>query len=213
MTSLNWKRTIEQIALRNRSYRILGFTSVATGAGVSLVCRLTAKALTDCGCRVLLVDLSEAAPADTVTPPPAAVTFRGAIVTSPNGFDILSFVGDEFGKAPRMAELREFLLRDVADYDNIVLDMPAVLANDGDRLSAVRVSAICDAVLLVCALGKDKLADISEVFGLIKGGGSALAGLVSNEIFSPEPASASLRRFAKKFKWRAGTGERSGSPA
>lgn len=214
MTSLSWKRTVEQIALRNRNHRILGITSVATGAGVTLISRLTAKALADSGCRTLVVDLSQAVPADSAEAAPTAATFRNAIAKTQHGFDVLSFGGEDGGRAPRMVDLHEYLLRDAADYDNVILDVPAVLGNDTGRLSAVTVSAICNATLLVCALGKDKQADVSEVAGLLRGSGSALAGVVSNESFIQDSsAAAAFQRLAMRLRWRASAREQSGSPA
>ena len=213
MTSLNWQRTVEQIALRNRRYRILGLTSVASGAGVSLISRLTAKALAESGCRTLLVDLSQAVLAEGNAKAGAMTNIAGAIANSPNGFDILSFSSDDGRKIPRMVDLRDFLRTDIAGYDNVVLDMPAVLDNDGEKVSAVSISAICDAMLLVCALGKDRRTDIDEVVNLIKGGGTQLVGVISNEGFNMDTFSAALRRWTRIFKRRSQTAEPSGSTA
>ncbi len=213
MTSLNWQRTVEQIALRNRRYRILGLTSVASGAGVSLISRLTAKALAESGCRTLLVDLSQAVLAEGNAKAGAMTNIAGAIANSPNGFDILSFSSDDGRKIPRMVDLRDFLRTDIAGYDNVVLDMPAVLDNDGEKVSAVSISAICDAMLLVCALGKDRRTDIDEVVNLIKGGGTRLVGVISNEGFNKDTFSAALRRWTRIFKRRSQTAAPSGSTA
>ena len=213
MTSLNWQRTVEQIALRNRRYRILGFTSVASDAGVSLISRLTAKALSESGCRTLLVDLSQAVLAEGNAKAGTMSNIAGAITNSANGFDILSFSGDDGRKIPRMVDLRDFLRTEVAGYDNVVLDMPAVLDNDGEKLSAVSISAICDAMLLVCALGKDSRVEIDEVVNLIKGGGTQLVGVVSNEGFNTDTVYAALRRWSRIFKRRSPTAEPSGSTA
>ena len=213
MTSLNWQRTVEQIALRNRRYRILGFTSVASDAGVSLISRLTAKALSESGCRTLLVDLSQAVLAEGNAKAGTMSNIAGAITNSANGFDILSFSGDDGRKIPRMVDLRDFLRTEVAGYDNVVLDMPAVLDNDGEKLSAVSISAICDAMLLVCALGKDSRVEIDEAVNLIKGGGTQLVGVVSNEGFNKDTVNAALRRWSRIFKRRSPTAEPSGSTA
>lgn len=213
MTSLNWQRTVEQIALRNRRYRILGFTSVASDAGVSLISRLTAKALAESGCRTLFVDLSQAVLAEGNAKAGAMSNIAAAITSSANGFDILSFSGDDGRKIPRMVDLRDFLRTEVAGYDNVVLDMPAVLDNDGEKLSAVSISAICDAMLLVCALGKDRRVEIDEAVNLIKGGGTQLVGIVSNEGFNTDTVYAALRRLSRIFKRRSPTAEPSGSTA
>lgn len=213
MTSLNWQRTVEQIALRNRRYRILGFTSVASDAGVSLISRLTAKALAESGCRTLFVDLSQAVLAEGNGKAGAMSNTAAAITNSANGFDILSFSGDDGRKIPRMVDLRDFLRTEVAGYDNVVLDMPAVLDNDGEKLSAVSISAICDAMLLVCALGKDRRVEIDEAVNLIKGGGTQLVGIVSNEGFNTDTVYAALRRLSRIFKRRSPTAEPSGSTA
>lgn len=196
MLDLGWQRTLEQVALRNRRYRLLGFTSLARSAGVSLVSRLIAKALAGSGCKTLLVDLSDAATADWDGKPVSSTAFRNAIVTTTHGFDLLSGTTEECARHfSNVTALRDFLQRDIPEYDNVVLDMPSILDNDGRWLSTVSTSAICNAMFLVCVVGKDRKSDIAEVAGLLKGAGTTLAGVISNEGVHRDPLPAILTRF------------------
>lgn len=184
MSSQNWKRSIEQIALTNARHRVLGLTSARRKSGVSLMCRLIARTLASSGTKTLLVDMSAPNPtaADADGMPLTAGALRGCIVPTAYQFDLLSGVENEEQRAfANLPRLRELLLNDLSDYQHVVLDLPPMLESDIGVFNKLAAAALCDRLLLVCAIGKDKQAEITEVAGLLRGAGVALSGIISNE--------------------------------
>lgn len=187
MSLLGWQRSIEQIILTstNARNRVLGLTSVRRGAGVSLVCRHLAKTVGVGGSKALLVDMSEPPESPPINSERqwSVAAIRERIVPSVHGYDLLAGHAGEgdyglFGNLPR---LREMLASEFLDYDRIIVDIPAILDAAETGFNAVAAAAICDRLLLVCAVGTDKRAELSEAVSLLKGAGVAISGVISNE--------------------------------
>ena len=183
MTIANWQRSIEQIALRNRRYRILGLTSARRGAGVSVISRLLARTLATSGSNTILVDLSHpqggAAPEISAAP---VGSLRAFITPSAHGFDLLAGTTPEVHRAAtNLLALRELLMHDLSKYQHIILDFPPILDDDQTGFSTVLAATICDGLLLVGAVGKDKRAELVEALSLLRSSGTTISGVVSNE--------------------------------
>jgi Mrp family chromosome partitioning ATPase len=185
MSASNWKRSISHIALANKGFRLIGFTGVSRGAGVSTISRRVACSMADSGEKVLVVSVSEiqgrtvrAAGGDAA----AAGALRAEIVPSVHGYDLLSGpTSDTLLAALGAVQFRENLDGDLAEYSRVVLDLPPICDESGDSVGSTSFAAICDRVLLVCLLGVDRKAEIAEASAILNGAGAPLSGVVSNE--------------------------------
>lgn len=191
MSILNWQRSVEQIVVANKGFRVLGFTSVRRGAGVSLISAHVAKTMSVNGMKTLVIALSEAhhghawVSSDKPVSPSA---LRAAIVPSKYGYDLLAG-SDAEGRpiASNIVQLRQLLDVEFSDYSRIIIDMPPISHVATDGLSTVAVSVICDRMLLVCAIGSDRKSEVSEAVSLLHSAGASLSGIVSNEFNRVDP--------------------------
>lgn len=178
MSPLSWQRSIEQIVLSGtgRSDRVIGLTSVHSGAGVSLICRHIARTIASSGRSALLIDMSKPQPISN----PA---IREDIATTPYGCDVLAGLAEDGSRAlfDDLPRLREMLTTDFAGYDRIVIDMAPIFDNTDTGFNSVAAAAVCDRLFLVCAVGTDSRAEIASAVSLLKGAGVPLSGLISNE--------------------------------
>lgn len=207
MTLLNWQRSIEQIVVANKSYRLLGFTSVHRGAGVSLICRHVAQTMAVNGMKTLIITLSDAhaSPSWTTSDKPVASgALRSTIVPSRHGYDVLPGCDSE-GRpvAPNIVQLRHVLDTELADYNRIILDLPPISSVAEDGLSTVAVSVVCDRTLLVCAIGSDRKGEVAEALALLRGAGATVTGIVSNELQRAQSWRSIFSIFSKRAKRRA----------
>jgi Mrp family chromosome partitioning ATPase len=207
MTLVNWQRSIEQIMLSSTDSktRVLGLTSVRRGAGLSLVCRQLARTVAAAEFKTLLVDMSKprGGVAVDTTRSPAPTEVRTSIVPSGDGYDVLrGRAGDEwrslFGSLPR---LRETLGTDLEDYTRIVLDMPPIIDDLDTGINSIALAAICDRLLLVCAVGRDTRSELSKSVALLRGAGITLSGIVSNEQLQVDPR-AEFGQLASAWRFR-----------
>lgn len=187
MTLLNWQRSIEHIVVANKGCRVVGLTSVRSGAGVSHIGRGMAKSIAETGARTLVIMLSQMSSAGSDQPAPAG-ELRASIVPSVHGYDIFSG-NDSDGRpiALNARELRQALENELAEYDRIILDLPAICEDAGNGLRAVSVAPICDRVLLVCLVGSDRSTEIAEAAALLRGAGAVVSGVIANEYKRVDP--------------------------
>lgn len=185
MNQPNWQRSIEQIVLTatNQRNRVLGLTSLNRGAGVSMICRHLARTFASSGNSALLIDMSWAQATSGIAVAASSAMFRETIVSSGHGYDVLSVGGEGAGSAVfgNLPRFREMLRTDFADYDRFVIDMPPILETAEAGFSTVAAAAMCDRLMLVCAVGVDKRSEVSSVVSMLKGAGVALSGIISNE--------------------------------
>lgn len=202
MTLLNWQRSVEQIVVANKNCRLLGFTSVHRGAGVSLISRKVAKTMAANGMSTLIIAMSEM-PANPQSrssdKPVAAGALRAYIVPATHGYDLLPGC-DVDGRpiASNVVQLRQVLDAEFADYDHIILDLPPISHVAADGLSTVAISVICDRTLLVCAIGTDRSGEVAEAVSLLRSAGATVSGIVANEFKRAETWQSILKRFSKR---------------
>lgn len=209
MTLLNWQRSIEQIVVANKGARVLGFTSIHSGAGVSLICRRVAKTMSVNGMKTLIISISDT-PAFAVHSPadrPAAGAISAAIVPSIHGYDCLP--GNDIDGRPfasNVIQLRQMIDGELSGYQRIILDLPPISHDASDGLSSVGISAICDRTLLVCVVGTDRRTELSEAVALLRGAGARIAGIVSNEYKRVDPWQSLLQMFSRRRSKRGRSG-------
>ena len=203
MTLLNWQRCIEQIVLANQQEKILGLTSARRGAGVSQISRLTAMTIATTGAKTLLVNMSE--PGSLVVrydnTSPMAKDLREHIVSTEHGYDLLAGRHDVVRLAfARLPRLREMLLNEFTDYKHVVIDLPPILEALGGGFNTITAAAICDRLLLVCALGRERRSEVVGVVSLLRSSGIALSGVVSNEHSRPNPRKQRAQENAQRMR-------------
>ncbi|MGI9424905.1 MAG: hypothetical protein ACR2PA_17035 [Hyphomicrobiaceae bacterium] len=187
MSRVNWQRTIDQILLTGTGGddRILGLTSVRRVSGVSLVSRYLARTLAADQLQVLLLDLSEAKSALSmdVDGPPDLGSIGEQIVASGQGYDLLVGGSSEpdHGALVGLPRLRGLLRTEFANYARIVIDMPPVLDESALGVNSIAASAMCDRLLLVTRIGRDKRAELTEVLSLLRGAGVRPSALLANK--------------------------------
>ncbi len=200
MTLLNWQRSIEQIVFANKGSRVLGFTSIHRGAGVSLICRRVAKVMSMNGMKTLVISVSGAPTFGAATEKslsPGALSL--AIVPSMHGYDCLPS-NDVDGRplASNVTQLRQLIDGELSGYARIVLDLPPISHTTSSGLSSVGISAICDRTLLVCMIGRDRRTELTEALSLLRGAGAWIAGIVSNEYQHVDPWQNLLQMFSRR---------------
>lgn len=186
MSQLNWKRSVGQIVMANKGRRLLGFTAVRRGAGVTTISRRVASTMAAGGEKTLMVCVSElygrAARNGADNNPAGAGALRAEIVPSAHGYDILNGTdGDALMATYSAVQLRDVLDNELAEYARIVLDLPPVCDDASDSISSASFATVCDGVVLVCLLGTDRRSEIAETAAILNSSGAKLAGIVSNE--------------------------------
>ena len=187
MKSMNWQRSIDQIMLTGAGgeNRILGLTSIRRGAGVSLISRALARTVACAGMKVLLVDLSEATGVvsreEVGGDLPCNV--RDLIEPSEFGFDVLVGHSDETHEKAlcNLPRLQRAFASELTDYACVVVDLPPVLNEEELGVNSVAAGAMCDRLLLVTRIGKDKRREMTDVVSLFAGAGVHPSALLANE--------------------------------
>ena len=187
MSRINWQQTIDQIILTGSSGddRVLGLTSLRRESGVSLICRNIARTLAANRLPVLLIDLSNAdsSASHDINNSPNLDSVGEYNVARGQGYDVLTTASaGETGHAhvPDLPELQELLRSKFVDYARIVIDLPPVLYESASSVNSVAAGAICDRLLLVTRVGRDKRAELAEVLSLFRDAGIRPSGLLAN---------------------------------
>ena len=187
MSRLSWQRTIDQIILTGSTGndRILGLTSLRRESGVSLISRYIARTLATDRQQVLLLDLSNAqsSVSTDLSQTRNLDLLRRYIVSSGQAYDVLTAQAEEpaHGALVEPPGLRELLQVTLADYARVVIDLPPVLYESALGVNSVAASAICDRLMLVTRIGRDKRGELTEVVSMMNGAGIQPSSLLANE--------------------------------
>jgi Mrp family chromosome partitioning ATPase len=175
-----------EVTLRDRSPRIVMFTSPQGGEGTTTVAMQFAQLLArDGALRPLLVDVHVNRPAFTVEPGSRAVVAAAQLLDAPAGGEtvptenlLVAPVPEEHRRSGlySTAALRQMLDQSAAGFDWIVLDGPPVL----DSPDAVAIGAIADGVVLVVQAGRSKRPVLSRAADLLRKAGAHVLGSVLN---------------------------------
>jgi Mrp family chromosome partitioning ATPase len=183
----NWSRAAEQMMLSilESKARVLAVTSAIPAAGVSTVAGGLAGAFARSGRKTLLIELT-GTPASGVLPvdwapgePLAADAVRpvsehlSRLSVTPTPANRALFSNVEF--------FQKTFQRDLASYAHIILDLPAVLETDTDRVSPVAAARAADAVVIVGLTGLTNRAELAEATQALRQAGANVAGLVLND--------------------------------
>jgi polysaccharide biosynthesis transport protein len=184
----DWSRSAEQMMLSilESKARVLAVTSAIPAAGVSTVANGLANAFARSGRKSLLIDLTGTTTAGGMPPVDWAPG-------EPLGTDAIHRVSDNLSRlsvAPTPANRALFgnveffqktFQRDLASYAHIILDLPAVLETDVDRVSPVAAARAADAVVIVGLTGLTNRAELAEATQALRQVGANVAGLVLND--------------------------------
>lgn len=185
------QRAVEQIVLaaNHSNIRVLGILAADRGAGVSTLCQQIARTWAQAGHKALLVDLT--------TQAPAAGTKRAVwrpdkcpselIEQHRDGYSVIHAPPAESrGRFNNSDELRKLLVEDLAGFERVVLDLPAVLNSEPEQINPVAVARACDAVILVCVTGRTTQDQIKRTMSALSLAGVQLGGTVLNDVEEPD---------------------------
>ena len=183
----DWSRTAEQIMLSTveNNIRILAITSPAGRTGVSTVAQGLAAAFAQSGRKTVLIDLSATARhnAKAVAWSPDE-PLRPELIHSGN--DNLAVLAAAPPPAARplfnnVAGLQTAFRRDFAQYETIIIDLPAVGAETTDAVNPIAVARAADAVFIVAPTGATARGDLTAVASQLRQVGAPLAGVIMND--------------------------------
>jgi hypothetical protein len=163
-------RPMERIvhaAIRNQS-RVIGFSGLRARSGTSTLAGIAATLMHRAGINVLLVDLTRPVQdglGSTWTP--GGSDASRAVARGERDINMLvawptprtQFLFNNF------EQLEETFAIELADFDRIIVDLPALDGSGSDRISAVAGAAACDELILVVPRGRvtaDEAASAAE---------------------------------------------------
>src|SRR5829696_5691471 len=155
----SWVRPVEQIVLSSvqKGHRIIGFTAPEGSSGVSTLATATAEVCAHSGFRTLLVDFTFRAAENAIRSGwlPGATPPNQSICHGARGFDYIDVQPNSFNQFAfnNVAALRKDL-DELIEYEKIVIDLPPANEVSSKGINPAAAAAGCDAVFLVCALGR-----------------------------------------------------------
>lgn len=181
-----WQSAVEQVVVpaTTNGARILGFTSPASGAGVTSFARAVAETLARSGADVLYVDLASPLRRNGPVPPRAAnsQTWKEPVTERACRFQIVAPANlDARFYCNNVRWLRGELTRMLRTYSNIVVDVAPLLADDTDRVNALAAATACDAVVMVCTRAQLTQQDLLRALQMTDSTEANLIGTVFNE--------------------------------
>ena len=205
----DWSRTAEQLMLSTieGKIRVLAITSPIAWAGTSTVAAGLAEAFARAKRKTLLINLSA---------PVSAQDFGGdwapgrplppdAIKVGNDGMATLSIAATplnraEFGNVERLVK---FFQHDLASYDTIILDLPAIGDASRDTINPVAAARAADAIFLVGLTGLTLRAEMAETVQKLRQVGANVTGVILNDQFcatlGEEIADVSYTRLGRRF--------------
>lgn len=202
-----WTQQIERIALATfqRGKRVVGVTSPQPISGVSSVAGQLARVASLTGAKTLLIDLTHDVEAKTYRSAwlPGQGGAGQAAVRDADGYDRLVARFDASTRLlfNNVTLMRQTLVEDLAPYQAIVVDAPAVPTTRSDRINGAAALAACDAAILVCMSGQLNRGELDAARDALANAQVALLGLVLNDKINPK-LGTELAREARRLKRR-----------
>jgi polysaccharide biosynthesis transport protein len=205
----DWSRTAEQIMLSTSEskIRVLAITSALPAAGVSTVASGVAEAFARSGRKTLLLDLTSQI--DGRGPQgawvPGEPVPQESIKLLADGLAHLTVVATTGTRAlfSNVELLQKVFQRDLAGYSTIIVDLPAVLDDDNERLNPIAAARAADAVVLVGLTGLTNRAELADATQKLRQVGANLTGMVLNDQYcatlGEEIADVSYNRLGRTF--------------
>ena len=188
MSHLKWQRSIEQIVLTSAGdgQRVVGLAALHPNSGVSRVAHDVARMLSSAGRNTLRLDAS--ARIHTRSEPSAWTPKAGSmlpfIAKTADGYDVLriSVQGSDPGSGTLLA-FEDRLSNEFAGYEKIVVDLANLIDPPAEAVNPLAVARVCDSLVLVCAVGRDRQQDLLSATGSLAGVGAKFTGFIANEHF------------------------------
>ncbi len=205
----HWSRTAEQLMLSTveSKIRVVAVTSPVGGAGTSTVAMGLAQAFAQAKRQALLIDFSAPARED------AEVTDWAlgkplppdAIKVGSDGLARLDAAVTPSNRAVfgNIDLLVKFFQHDLAAYDSIILDLPAIDGASQTAINPVAAARAADAVFLVGLTGLTLRSEMIEAVQKLRQVGANVTGVVLNDQFcatlGEEIADVSYTRLGRHF--------------
>lgn len=185
----NWARPAEQVLLAaaESKARTIGIIGPEARSGVSAFAHCLAEASALSGTKTLLVDLSQ----------PVLTHARGGwsiedgtsqiIKTLPEKYSVLDVrptVETRAGFNNRAA-LETLLNEELKAYDQIILDLPALLHKKQDFVNPQAAARACDLVMLLCVPGRLMQGNLNSAMVALEASGAKLGGVILNDEHNP----------------------------
>ena len=179
-----WTHSAEQIAISQtiQGRRVLGITSPTRESSVSTLARMIAEAMGRSRFRALLVLLNVGENSVPTVRDPSE-PWHAVTRDADDSIDILTAnVTPETRHIFNNSEwLQAFFAEKLRTYSNLVLDLPAIVDEESNRLNPLVPASVCDSVILVCATGAVTRAELDQSLKLLKSAEANVIGLVVNE--------------------------------
>lgn len=184
-----WSRPVEQVLLaaEERKARTLGIVSPEPQAGVSALSRCLAETSARAGKKTLLLDLSQRVLTNAKGGWRIGDGTAQIIKSLPERYDVMDVrptieSRSAFNNAGAM---RQLLNEDLQPYEQVILDLPAVLHGKQDFVNPMAAARACDLVMLLCVPGKTSSGNLDQALSAFETGGVSLGGLVLNDDTNP----------------------------
>ena len=181
----SWRQPAEQINLflDHQRTRVAGITSPLRGSGVSTLAARLSAARAASGVKTLLLDLNGSGPdgSKICWSPADPATFLPA--RSNDGYDVVVGCSGQRSLFNNVATLRQTFGVQLAGYEQIIVDLPALSATD--TINPAAVAAACDGVLIVCVTGRSSAAVLRAAIAKLDAAGASVSGTVLNDAETP----------------------------
>ena len=181
-----WLRPIEHMVLASaRDRRIIGITAPHAAAGVSTVSSAFAEMSARWGAKTLLVDLSQVISdaGDGQRWAPGLSDPRLFLETSERSYDVLQAIPTSatLGAFNSARHFRGSLVKELAEYSAIILDLPSILDFSLETVNPLVASVACDGIIIVCVKGRTTTDHLKQTVEAIKIAGGPIVGTVLND--------------------------------
>jgi Mrp family chromosome partitioning ATPase len=204
----DWSRTAEQLMLSTieSKIRVVAITSPVGGAGTSTVAIGLAQAFAQAKRKTLLIDFSTSAQDDVTGDwAPGKPLPPDAIKVGSGGLAVLTAAVTPSNRAVfgNIDLLAKFFQHDLASYDSIILDLPAIDAASQTAINPVAAARAADAVFLVGLTGLTLRGEMTDAMQKLRQVGANVTGVVLNDQFcatlGEEIADVSYTRLGRHF--------------
>ncbi len=183
----DWSRAAEQLMLSTveSKIRVVAITGPVGGAGISTVASSLAKAFARSRRKTLLIDLSVPTKDEGFAAAwsPGDPLPNDAVKVGHDGLHLLTVAPTSANRAlfSNVDILAKWFAQELAAFDNIVLDLPAIEDALHDTVNPVAAARASDAVFLVCLTGLTLRGEMSSAVQKLRQVGANVTGVILND--------------------------------
>ena len=205
----DWSRTAEQLMLSTveSKIRVVAITSPVSGAGNSTLVHGLATAFARSKRKTLLIDLSASASHESFGPSwsPGEPLPPDSITVDQYGLATLAVLPTSSNRPlfSNVDVLAKWFGQDLAAYDNIILDLPAIGDAPRNAINPAAAARAADAVFLVGLTGLTLRSEMTNAVQQLRQVGANVTGVVLNDQYcatlGEEIADVSYSRLGNGF--------------